>query len=57
MKISSDSVNANLFENIEKMNEMLKSSVAAEINLQNKMIKADVVEKVAGLGENIDVTA
>lgn len=49
--------NNDLSVSIQKMNELLKSATDAQINEENKMMKADVVESVTGLGDMIDVRA
>jgi hypothetical protein len=42
-------------QNIQKMNELLKVSVDTEIDMESKMLKLNVVEKLTGLGDKIDV--
>jgi hypothetical protein len=49
--------NNDLSVSIQKMNELLKSATDAQINEENKMMKADIVESVTGLGDKIDVRA
>ncbi len=45
----------NLTESISKMNEVLKSAVGANMELSDKMMKANIVSSIEGLGENIDI--
>lgn len=44
---------------IEQLGNMLKNMTSQAMDLQNKLMKADVTESVSqqGLGENIDVSA
>ena len=50
----------NTARSIEEMGNLLKNMTAQSMELQNKVMKADVTEQVMnqpGLGENIDVCA
>lgn len=49
----------NTARSIEEMGNLLKNMTTQAMNLQNRMMKADVTEQVSrpGLGENIDVCA
>jgi hypothetical protein len=50
--------NAAIIESIQKTNDLLKMMAAAKLNIDEKMIKADVTEAVAeGIGEKVDVSA
>ncbi|MBN1532794.1 MAG: hypothetical protein JXA20_09040 [Spirochaetes bacterium] len=47
-------------EGIQRMNDMLKGIVATGMDLQEKMLKVNVAERVSettGIGGNIDVEA
>jgi hypothetical protein len=50
--------NAAIIESIQKTNDLLKMMAAAKLNIDDKMMKADVTEAVAeGIGEKVDVSA
>ena len=44
-------------DSIQKSNDLLKMMAAARLSIDDKMMKADVVASVAGLGEKVDVSA
>lgn len=46
----------NIADNIERMNDMIMKISTAQMGLENKMMKINVISSVEGLGENLDVT-
>lgn len=57
MQIPSVSGAANLIENLSKLNEMVKDVSAKQMDVANKMMKVNIIQKIEGLGENIDISA
>lgn len=58
MDISSTPV-FNTAKSIEEMNNLLKNMTSQAMGLQDKLMKAEITEKVStpGLGENLDISA
>lgn len=50
---------ADVARSIEAMGNLLKSATDQSMGLENKLMKANVTEKVTtpGLGENLDISA
>jgi hypothetical protein len=46
-----------IMDSIQKSNDLLKMMAAARLSIDEKMVKADVVANVEGLGEKVDVSA
>jgi hypothetical protein len=46
-----------IMDSIQKGNDLLRMMAAARLSIDDKMLKADVVASVAGLGEKVDVSA
>jgi hypothetical protein len=44
-------------ESIQRSNDLLKLITAARFGIEEKMMKADVVANVIGVGKNVDVEA
>ncbi len=55
MKIITDDTMA-IIDSIQKSNDLLKMMAAAKLGIDEKMMKADVVENIAGMGEKIDLS-
>ena len=55
MDISSIQEQNSVIEGIKELNDMLKSVNDAQTGLSNKLIKANTVSKVLGLGDNVDI--
>ena len=55
MNISTDGY-SQITESIQQMNALLKTIATAEVGLEDKMMKMNVVASVTGLGEKIDTT-
>ncbi|MCU0847764.1 MAG: hypothetical protein MUD12_07735 [Spirochaetes bacterium] len=56
MNINTDSYST-LVESIQKLNNILKSIVSTRINIDDKMLEADITAKVSGQGEKVDISA
>lgn len=46
-----------IMDSIQKSNDLLRMMAAAKLSIDDKMMKADVVASVEGLGEKVDVSA
>jgi hypothetical protein len=46
-----------IMESIQKGNDLLRMMAAAKLSIDDKMMKADVIASVSGLGEKVDVSA
>jgi hypothetical protein len=46
-----------IMDSIQKGNDLLRMMAAARLSIDDKMMKADVVASVAGLGEKVDISA
>ena len=46
-----------IMDSIQRSNDLLRMMAAARLSLDDKMMKADVVASVDGLGEKVDVSA
>jgi len=46
-----------VIDSIQMSNDLLKMLAAAKLGIEQKMMKADVIANVAGIGEHIDVVA
>jgi hypothetical protein len=46
-----------VIDSIQMSNDLLKMMAAAKLGIDQKMMKADVISSIAGLGEHIDVEA
>ena len=46
-----------IMDSIQKGNDLLRMMAAAKLSIDDKMMKADVVASLAGLGEKVDVSA
>ena len=46
-----------IMDSIQRSNDLLRMMAAAKLSIDNKMMKADVVASVAGLGEKVDISA
>lgn len=55
MKIPTDDTTA-IIDSIQKSNDLLKMMTAAKLGIDEKMMKADVIENVSGMGEKIDLS-
>jgi len=46
-----------IMDSIQRSNDLLRMMAAARLSIDNKMMEADVVASVEGLGEKVDVSA
>lgn len=46
-----------VIDSIQMSNDLLKMLAAAKLGIDQKMMKADVIAKIAGIGEHVDVEA
>lgn len=46
-----------VIDSIQMSNDLLKMLAAAKLGIDQKMMKADVISNIAGLGEHVDVEA
>jgi hypothetical protein len=46
-----------VIDSIQMSNDLLKMMAAANLGIDQKMMKADVTANIAGLGEHVDVEA
>lgn len=46
-----------VIDSIQMNNNLLKMLAAAKLGIDHKMMKADVIFNVAGIGEHIDIQA
>ena len=46
-----------IMDSIQKGNDLLRMMAAAKLSIDDKMLKADVVASLVGLGEKVDVSA
>jgi hypothetical protein len=46
-----------IMDSIQRSNDLLRMMAAARLSIDDKMMKADVVASVEGLGEKVDVSA
>lgn len=53
------SIGANAAKSIEDMGNLLKTITNAKLGIEEKLMKADVTEKVtdSSMGQNLDITA
>lgn len=46
-----------ILDSIQKGNDLLRMMAAAKLSIDDKMMRADIIASVAGLGEKVDVSA
>lgn len=46
-----------IIDSIQKGNDLLRMMAAAKLSIDDKLLKADVIASLAGLGEKVDVSA
>ena len=53
MEVSSIAFNE-FTESIQKVNDLMANLASVKMNSETKMLKADIIGKIIGLGENVD---
>lgn len=53
MNISTNDYSA-VMESLQKSNDLLRMMAVAKLSIDDKMLKANVIAKLAGIGDNVD---